>query len=101
MFLVQSNEGGWDGHDISMHGLAEKCIQNLVGETLREETTWRPRGIILKGILSRMWTGFVWLRIGSRDGLKHSNESSVSIKCSSFNKLSKYYILKKNSAPWN
>jgi hypothetical protein len=44
-----------DGLDMtcSVHGLAEKCIQNLVGESLREGTIWSPRGIILKGILKR------------------------------------------------
>jgi hypothetical protein len=60
----------------STHGGDEKCIkfgsENLKGRNHSEDMSTDGR-IILKCVLKkkpqRVWTGFIWLRIGSSDGL--------------------------------
>jgi hypothetical protein len=60
----------------STHGIVEKCIRSLSRNTVRDYTTsdtgvdWQ---VILKWILDKhdgkMWTGFIWLSIGTNRGL--------------------------------
>jgi hypothetical protein len=54
----------------STHGGDEKCVQNSGRKTLREEMT----RIISEWILGKeggwVWTGCIWLRIGTTGGLE-------------------------------
>jgi hypothetical protein len=62
--------------------------------------------LILKWILreldGRVWTGFIWLRMGLvMCSCEHSNEPSVTVKgMVYFYYLSDYQLHKKDSAPW-
>jgi hypothetical protein len=63
--------------------------------------------IILESILGKcgekVWTGFIWLRMGPVTGsFERSNEASGYIKGGEFLVyLSDYQLLKKDSAPWS
>jgi hypothetical protein len=62
--------------------------------------------IILKYTLKkedvRVWTRFIWLRIGSSvSSCEHGNESLGSIKGHGFCLLSDYQLLKKDSAAFS
>jgi hypothetical protein len=72
-----------------MHGRDEKCIQNFGRKNLQErdnsENLVMDGNIILKLILDiqdgKVWTGLIWLRIGSvAASCEHGNESSCSLK---------------------
>jgi hypothetical protein len=63
------------GAACSAHGRDDKCVQNIGRETWMKETTQNrhlDRRIILDWILSiygvKLWTGFIWLRIGTSGG---------------------------------
>jgi hypothetical protein len=79
------------GGACSTDGREERCIQYFGRKTYREETAWTTyayhvyRRIILELILEKegmkVWTGFIWLRIGiSGYCCVHGNEPSGSIK---------------------
>jgi hypothetical protein len=60
------------GGACSTHGSDEKRIQNSRRKTSREKTRVN-RKVISKWILKKedmkMWSGFIWLRIGTGGGL--------------------------------
>jgi hypothetical protein len=87
-----------------MHGRNYKCIQSFGRKISREELRVYER-IIFQRILEeqggKLWTGYIWLRIGTSDGFfEHDNETLVSIRGGELlNQLSEYQLLK-DSAVW-
>jgi hypothetical protein len=75
----------------------------------KEGDHWEDQDVggwtILKWILERqdgmVWTGLIWLRIGTGGGLfEHSDEPSGSVKCwEVLEWLHNWWLLKKGSAP--
>jgi hypothetical protein len=89
----------------SIHGGAEKCIQNLSRKTRREETTCPRWADIIKMNLKYnvgVWTGFNWLMLCSVVFcFKHNNEPLGFIRGREFlDQLSYYLLLKKGCFAW-
>jgi len=59
------------GGTCSTHVGDEKCIRNFIRKNLREETTERNRCSWADNVKmdANVWTGFMWLRMGSSGGL--------------------------------
>jgi hypothetical protein len=76
MYMLHQNKGEMMDGACSSHGRHEKCSQSFGQKTCMEETTLQDLGtdgkIILQWILGKyggkVWTGCIWLRLGTSGG---------------------------------
>jgi hypothetical protein len=69
---IKSRRMRWAGHVARMENM--RCIQNLVGKPEGKRPRGRPRHrwenirMDPREIGRKLWTGFIWLRIGTSGG---------------------------------
>jgi hypothetical protein len=57
------------GRACSKNGGEEECILDIGGKARWKETTVKTKGWILEQQDEMVWMGFIWLRIGTSEGI--------------------------------